>query len=66
MLLFKYSLEALIPDSPADVGIQLARNEFIVSKVLYNRTVRISSADDFEFRENASTLRPMSAEIVST
>lgn len=32
MLMFKYGLEAIIPDSPADVGIQLARNEFLVSK----------------------------------
>lgn len=33
MLLFKYLLETLINDTPADVGIQLKRNEFIVSKV---------------------------------
>ncbi|CAM9104726.1 unnamed protein product [Ectocarpus sp. 13 AM-2016] len=36
MLLFKYLLETLINDTPADVGIQLKRNEFIVSKVVYN------------------------------
>lgn len=33
MLLFKYLLETLINDTPADVDIQLKRNEFIVSKV---------------------------------
>ena len=33
MLLFKYGLETLIRDTPADVSIQLKRNEFLVSKV---------------------------------
>ncbi|CAM9404578.1 unnamed protein product, partial [Choristocarpus tenellus] len=33
MFIFKYSLSILIPDSPEDVGIQLSRNEFLISKV---------------------------------
>ncbi|CAM9434451.1 unnamed protein product [Discosporangium mesarthrocarpum] len=36
MFLFKYALSVLIPDSPEEVGIQLARNEFLVSKVIHN------------------------------
>lgn len=40
MLLFKYVLETLINDTPVDVGIQLKRNEFIVSKVQSERQGR--------------------------
>lgn len=32
MLLFKYGIETLVPDSPSDIGKQL-RSQFLVSKV---------------------------------
>ncbi|CAM9168269.1 unnamed protein product [Sphacelaria rigidula] len=53
MLLFKYGLEAAIPDSPEDVGIQLARNEFLVSKVVHNTP---DDDDDEMYRGAVSAL----------
>lgn len=49
MLMFKYGLEAVIPDSPTDVGIQLARNDFLVSKAsktISHRLVVVSHPQD--------------------
>lgn len=55
MLLFKYALEVLIPDSPEEVGIQLARNEFIVSKVSVHR---LTSRRKSCARLYSSTMKP--------
>lgn len=49
MFSLKYALVALIPDTPRDVTIQLARNEFLVSKV-WNQEVAVPANHDSRSR----------------